>query len=286
MRQRLIILLALAAMAGEARADDNAMRSAPGDCKAQAGSAGNAIGCTYSLGDATVLQPGQWSSTQLVAVNLPAPDDDGTSTIGTLDGLAKSYTLGLSQTFTRTWGQDDLQVLLLGLTAKGASKNHRWKDPTDLTGQSGSRQDWSLSAFTGSTLGGGHNLLAYARFTAQQSYADAPTSVVCPPGTGGPVTCTSGSMGPPVRQRTRIASIELDTVFPYKTGTGASITFSRDSVAHVNGVDLPVVLWVTSTSTPLSLGFDASWSNDPSLPRKFGLSLFVSTSGFSPFRLQ
>lgn len=275
-KQPLFALMLAVAMA-DAFAQDPTWIDAT-TCKAQAGTSAPGINCSYLHGGPGVT-PGQWTQTQSLTLNLPIAA--GSTTVGSLDGLTKDYTLGVGEGFARPWGADDNQVALGGLNVTGGGQSYSWLDATTLAGKSGTRGSWSASAFLGSTLASDY--LGYVRFTDQKQYADAAPAVVCPVASGGLATCVSGLVGAPTLQRSRVVSLQMSHPFASRAGAGASIIVSRDTVNHINGVDVPVTLWNIDKATPLWVGIDASYTSDPSASRRFGASLVISTQPFAAF---
>jgi len=260
-------------------------------CQVKAGSGNSVLDCSVSfssirlevdrnlekvLEEVTSVE-GLFASLDL---NIPQSKGSETVTVGNLDGLANSYTVGLSLGKTIGWKD---RTALFGMSVKGGPQAYTWYDGTTLKKNSETKGTYGFDAFAGRTFGDHGASALYLRYSAAKGYKDGKAKILCPPASGSdPVECVNGPIGEPQRNRPRVVTLQWAQAFK-QVGTGMSLSVSHDSANHIKGIDLPVYVytWMSEKEKPaLSVGFNASWTDDPNSARKGSIAIIFSTSVF------
>lgn len=208
---------------------------------------------------------------------VPQPKGSETITLGSLDGLARSYTLGMSAGLI--FGPPDSPTTLLGMSAKAGPQSYSWYDPASLKKSSDRRSSYSVDGYGGLVFGEGHANAAYLRLSRQSVSRDAKSRILCPVSTSAvPVECVNGPIGAPVKSVANVVTLQYSRLFD-ASGTGMSVSISRNTTDRVTGIEVPIYLVSMGTEkTPLRLGISAGWTNDPNSARRGTLAVIFSTS--------
>ncbi len=200
-------------------------------------------------------------------VNVPIAHGDDAATLGSLDGLAKVFTIGGTIATSHYLASPSHTPLLAeivgGIWFKGGPKQFHWMEGDSLAKQSGTRTDAAIGAFLGGVILEGRDA-AYVRFNAQREFTDASTKTLCTASTTSSVlSCIAGPVGTPSKKERRVLSLEFDALQAIG-GATLSVLASHDFRQRVTGVEVPVFFrpW-TSGDGPLWFGVDLSWTNDP-----------------------
>lgn len=285
------LLSASAANAEAAKKNMKALVEVPGNaarapirpsCEVRATSGNSAVDCSI---DINLFGSGEGPSitgeATFITLDVAIPQQKGSevTTVGSLDGLAKSYTLGASASRIIAL---DTSTALLGVAAKGGPQRYTWYAPTSLTKSSESHSSHSMSAYSGITFGKDSANAAYLRFSRESVYKDAKTRTLCPaPTTSAPVECVSGPIGAPAKSLASVVTLQYSRAFS-EVGTGMSVSVSRNTTDRITGVEMPIYLASIGTKkSPLSLGIVAGWSNDPNSSRRGSVAVVFSTTTFN-----
>lgn len=286
-------LLAIAATNASAQAAKKNMKAlvdVPGNagktparpsCEVRAASGNSAVDCSIDInhfgsspgrsitGEATFVS---------IDVAIPQPKGSEVTTLGSLDGLARSYTLGMS--VGRIIALEPTTVLL-GMSAKGGPQSYSWYESTSLAKSSDRRSSHSVDAYGGFTFGSEGANAAYLRLSRQSVFKDSKSRILCPASTStAPVECVNGPIGAPAKSVANVVTLQYARAFE-EVGTGMSVSISRNTTDRVTGIEVPIYLVSMGTQkAPLSLGVLAGWTNDPSSARRGSLAIIFSTSAF------
>lgn len=226
-----------------------------------------------------------------LSLNLPISDSSTNAVLGSLDGLAQTYTAGASLSFAAPMspvvpGKPLPQWVIGSVSFKGGPQSSKWYDTTTLAKQTKTHFAQDFTALLGTTFGENGSSGAYVRGHFQRTYPDAASKTLCPAETAGsvaPVTCVSGPIGAPSEKISRIIGLEADigrwADYPFK------ILLNRDFKNHISGAEIPVYLkkWTLDKAGDVWLGLDASWTNDPASSRKGTLAVVLTNAPFRPY---
>jgi hypothetical protein len=255
------------------------------DCAGKTGSTGSTIQCSLSFASIASLVgssfAGEYVNFGSLDFNIPLAKGSESASLGSLDGLARSYTLGA------TLGWQVLPstgpMMLWGISVGGGSQVYSWYETPGLGKESDRKSNHALGAFVGRAMG--DSTMSYLRLRDETAFKDQKSKTLCPaPGGAAYVECVSGPIGAPTRQHPRILSAQVLRSFS-EPGTGFSITLSRDTRNKINGIEVPVYLyaWKDDKGRPsAAFGVVAGWSNDPKSERSTSLALILSTNVFKP----
>lgn len=132
-----------------------------------------------------------------------------------------------------------------GIEGRVGYKKHEFVDLTALKVEDDTLSPWGLRVYYGVMP------KALQSFTVSLDYAegkkDAKAGVICPPGSGGPVTCLSGALGPPKEETRHIGALEYRELFPLPEtwlvrGVGLAAQVSHDWKNDRTVFDLPIYL--------------------------------------------
>lgn len=281
------------AVAASAKLDVNALQDKPvpdfveqshhGNCQLKAAAAGSAVNCSIEI----IKKPDGLSSPAGVTfvtidLNVPQPKGSTVTTLGSLDGLAQSYTLGATASRIEVRGT---HAILYGAAVKFGPQSYTWFDPTSLAKTTQRHSTHGLEAFVGATFGKDQRNAAYLRFGDQSTFEDGKAKILCRPAASTtPNECVSGPVGAPQRLQPRVYTVQWARAFQ-EVGTGMELSISRDTKNKVTGVELPVYLHATKAGkSTLTFGFVAAWSNDPNSPRRGSLAAIFTTDAFTVLR--
>ena len=279
-------LLAIGSQAASAQAaiKSTALLDAPGtaartpahpSCEVRAASGTSAVDCSVDI-----TKPFRNIGLSFASIDFAVPQPKGSevTTLGSLDGLARSYTLGMS---VGTIVAFEATTALFGGSAKAGPQSYSWYDATSLAKSSDRRSSHSVDGYGGFTFGTDQANAAYLRFSRQSVFKDARSHILCPaPTSTAPVECVNGPIGAPARSVANVITLQYSRVFS-EPGTGISVSVSRNTTDRITGVEVPIYLVSMGTEkAPLSLGISAGWTNDSSTARRGSLAVIFSTSAF------
>ena len=250
-------------------------------CEVRAAAGSSAVDCSIDInhfgsnpgrgitGDATFVS---------IDVAVPQPKGSEVTTLGSLDGLARSYTVGMS---VGTIVAFEPTTALFGVSAKGGPQNYSWFDGATLVKSSDTRSSHSVDGYAGFTFGNDGANAAYLRLSRQSVFKDSKSRILCPVATSAaPVECVNGPIGAPAKSVANVVTLQYARAFDVP-GTGMSVSISRNTTDRVTGIEVPIYLLTMGTpNAPLSLGISAGWTNDPSSARRGSLAVVLSTSKF------
>jgi hypothetical protein len=250
-------------------------------CEIRAASGNSAVGCSIDINHFG-SSPGRGitGSATFVSIDFAVPQPKGSeiTTLGSLDGLARSYTLGMS---VGTIIAFEPTTALFGMSAKAGPQSYAWYDAASLAKSSDTRSSYGVDGYAGFTFGRDGANAGYLRLSRQSVFKDARSRILCPSSTSAaPVECVSGPIGAPGKSVANVITLQYARAFA-EVGTGMSVSISRNVTDRVTGVEVPIYLYSWgSQKAPLSLGISAGWSNDPSSARRGSLAVIFSTSAF------
>lgn len=261
------------------------------DCQLKAADAGaSSADCGYTMYWAhdrlgvdkttgrVALQDFEGNTLEL-SLHVPQSTSSGSVTLGNLDGLAQSYTVGIG---------DGLIVgrpsttLLAGVSAKGGVQKLAWLDAATMQNRSRNQGSWAFGGYFGGTFGahGSTSLTGFA--SVSRSFKDAKGGTLCHAAEGSdPLLCATGPIGPPSERRAAVTSLRWAQALSDARPVGYAVMLSHDWRTHISGVDVPVSLyqWTVDKSS-VTLGFDVSWTDDPASTRRTHAALVLSSNGF------
>lgn len=165
----------------------------------------------------------------------------------------------------------------IGLSGGVGYESHTYYSSTTLAKSSENRTPWSAGAYAG-LLDFGRDAALTFQYQYQEKYTDQTQKTMCPANSGSaPVTCATGSFGPPKFTIQNLVTLELKAITPPKIfglpgGFGLDPTISYDLRSQKKSVDFPVYFFQNG-GKGLTGGLRASWASDT---HRASVGIFVS----------
>ncbi len=262
-------------------------------CKLSGANDASGANCTLDF-DFPLNADQQWFFFPGLSLNLPAGSSDSKVTLGSLDGLASTYTLGGSLVFEGPAhkivpGEPLPHDLIFSLSYKGGPQSSTWYDGSTLAKSTTSHYGDNLAALAGITLGEQGSSGLYIRLSTQRTYKDSTSKLLCPVPSSGqttPLNCVNGPIGAPKEKTSHVLGLEADVGsgpfkdFPLK------VMANYDFKNHITGAEIPIYLkrFQLDALSKIWLSVDPSWSNDPTSKRPFTVQIVLTTSEqFQPY---